>query len=1007
MSKLNDNDFTRVLKMKILLNNFCIYDKPFEIEFDDFKTCLLNADSGKGKTTILEAIKFCFYGGTSNFYPSGMDPKDKKNEKCSVTIILPEYNGLKITRVKPPERLKLKKKKLELEDEEAQEYIYKTLGNLQMFYATSYLPQGQRHQLISLSNKEKFDLLSMLTFGLNEESHPDSFMKKLDYKLRENEKKLEEKVVRLNIFQHEVKKLEKTEYLPELTEEEIGVLREELTKTSQELEVQEKAQRKAEEIDFKLSSLQDRDFELSSEQTDLYPTLKDLDLEEYETFLELDKFFRDKNFQLSEQKSSRFKKSEIENVFKEWENFHAYSDELEQVSSSLKEIDYEFLMAEKEKYQLLATVVLPSFYIPEDDPLLKYLDLDLDDLDLKLKCQIDYSQLKEYYSFLQLKEKNLHLKEFFDCKKSPQRIKNKISLFEKSLSEKKTTQELKIEHTPEAVQKWVKDAKYLLDHQEEFKRWETLIEEESSLIEKIQELNEELAKIHPFLTKYQVSSEQELTEAEGEGYECPECQAKLMFRQGSLLKRCREPIPEKAILELRKFFKKVTNSEREKQLCQDKLNRLLVEKDQFPLIPEKRKILSSKEASKIKDVIEKMEKFTFDKFTKDLEYYQKQLEWSKMVKNFSSVKSLEVDVTQLEKILAQKKLFKHLSADEEEEIYLSISRIREIQKWYPIQKAVLKVWSKIKTYPSHSKKELETLLDNYQELTVKEKFLTDRLKKIDPKKIFKTLTLEEWQAELTAFEYQETLEKYQVWKALEYYHPFKKYSKKELLFFQKTIPQYLKIQSEITELTEARKNIFYHDISELTDRKAKLTKKIAVMEKTLIYSQAFKKFETVSTELKNLEARKNGLDKIKMLAHQARNQALANFVRHFTIQTNKILEELFDDPLTIEIKLEKQNKSNEKIKICVNFSITYRGCIFDTPNHLSGGERDRLSLALMMGLANSAGTKMVLLDECLASLNEELRLRCIQVINKYLSGKTVVNICHSITQGFHDTTISL
>ena len=49
--------------------------------------------------------------------------------------------------------------------------------------------------------------------------------------------------------------------------------------------------------------------------------------------------------------------------------------------------------------------------------------------------------------------------------------------------------------------------------------------------------------------------------------------------------------------------------------------------------------------------------------------------------------------------------------------------------------------------------------------------------------------------------------------------------------------------------------------------------------------------------------------------------------------------------------------------------------------------------------------KILLLDECMASLDVDNRAKCLRAIKKYANDKIVVNICHETIEGFYDEII--
>ncbi len=78
------------------------------------------------------------------------------------------------------------------------------------------------------------------------------------------------------------------------------------------------------------------------------------------------------------------------------------------------------------------------------------------------------------------------------------------------------------------------------------------------------------------------------------------------------------------------------------------------------------------------------------------------------------------------------------------------------------------------------------------------------------------------------------------------------------------------------------------------------------------------------------------------------------------------------------------------------------GIEYDSLNVLSGGEKDRVSLALTLTLSLIRNSPMLLLDECMASLDTENRQICLKLLKKFVNNKVVLNVCHETTEGYYD-----
>lgn len=133
--------------MEIHLQNFrCHRDKTFVFHSG---LNLIDGTSGQGKSTILEAIHYVLIGKNRNICTRG-------EKKCSVTL---RWNDLVIQRTKLPSRLTIHP--LGLEDDAAQQYIYKIIGG-EDFELTSYMLQKGTSQFFTLPATEKRKFIESL-----------------------------------------------------------------------------------------------------------------------------------------------------------------------------------------------------------------------------------------------------------------------------------------------------------------------------------------------------------------------------------------------------------------------------------------------------------------------------------------------------------------------------------------------------------------------------------------------------------------------------------------------------------------------------------------------------------------------------------------------------------------------------------------------------------------------------------------------------------------------------
>jgi exonuclease SbcC len=145
--------------------------------------------------------------------------------------------------------------------------------------------------------------------------------------------------------------------------------------------------------------------------------------------------------------------------------------------------------------------------------------------------------------------------------------------------------------------------------------------------------------------------------------------------------------------------------------------------------------------------------------------------------------------------------------------------------------------------------------------------------------------------------------------------------------------------------------------------------------------------------------------KLKDKILEAESIAMLNIIDSINTHARVYLDCFFPtDPISVQLQTFKETKKSTKPQI--NVEIEYKGMESDL-NMLSGGELSRVVLAYTMALAEMFNTPLLLLDECTASLDQELSEIVFSAIRENFNGKLTLLIAHQVVTGSFDKIIRL
>jgi exonuclease SbcC len=212
------------------------------------------------------------------------------------------------------------------------------------------------------------------------------------------------------------------------------------------------------------------------------------------------------------------------------------------------------------------------------------------------------------------------------------------------------------------------------------------------------------------------------------------------------------------------------------------------------------------------------------------------------------------------------------------------------------------------------------------------------------------------------------------------------------------------IVSEIEEKTTELEHL-NEKLQKYSDNSGKIELYKKYKEDLERYNEWIQKVKVLKADEKEKSLTHSAMTKLKEKILQAESIAILNIVDSINIHAQEYLDTFFPaDPIVVRLLPFKEVKSGVKPQI--NLQIDYKGMEADI-TMLSGGELSRVVLAYTLALSEIFNSPMILLDECTASLDQELTSVVIEGIRKNFIDKMVIVIAHQVVGGIFDRIISL
>lgn len=201
-------------------------------------------------------------------------------------------------------------------------------------------------------------------------------------------------------------------------------------------------------------------------------------------------------------------------------------------------------------------------------------------------------------------------------------------------------------------------------------------------------------------------------------------------------------------------------------------------------------------------------------------------------------------------------------------------------------------------------------------------------------------------------------------------------------------------------------------IAEQEDKRILYEKNLKQIDEWKIYQEQLEnyhnwelKVETLEKQEKEARNKYAAATQLKDKFLEAESIAMLNIIESINTHARVYLDLFFpENPISIQLQPFKETKKSTKPSI--NITIEYKGMEADM-NMLSGGELSRVILAYTLALAEMFNTPLLLLDECTASLDQDLTNTVFETIKDNFSGKMTLIIAHQIIEGTFDKVVYL
>ena len=979
----------------------------YEVEFQKESITLLSGPSGIGKTTIMNAIYWCMYGSLKNVRKFGM-----KSGTCSVCV---ELGTISITRSKSPEcLLVVLNRELVLKDQEAQQKINELFGSSDIWLSSCYLRQGTRNRFMESSPSERLELLNQLCYSSDS---PELHLEKIEDKCKSLTKEFERRndFFKRDLENFQTKRKEYPNYTQDILDPQTKSVKLQEAEPKQLLEHLEAQLFHAQKKESDYNSLsQTRDKWIQS-----FPDYK-IYLLTPEQLLELQNVA-----QQSPLKSNSSLDQQIQQLEKQQTLLESYMTQIldREMKQPLEPLEMDELLLQERKESLPILIQqLEKSLIQEREKrnLFQTLSQRKKKLEEQLSSLPCHQDVQEKLKSLTLAQKNLQLKREHDIlQKLLEPLVHLLSdtlLLSRDVSDEELDQafirdqkiatltKYAVEPNLSAIQKAIELRGKLLQAQPLWKMVGSIQEYEAKIEERDNKI-QGLGKRKDWISEKDLPTKILELQTSRTAIHCPKCKTSLRYEQNQLMEvygchtKDKLEFMEKLIQDSAQRNEWLKDKEKLKNEMNELIQTFEVESKgldvfSFPKLDDVEVQNLVLEKSKLEEILvdwhaepqPSKESLILSKNKWKAEQIQKQIQ----ALGYETKDDDEKEVEEAQKTwlgyASKHELFQKENHQLEEELHrIQFQQsLEELEKQWKQKVAELERvredqerWRKYK--------EMEELKKKVQELS---DLHIDQ--ELDDKRKERTKREEAWERKREEISNaKERLNLYEKSKNIEDLS-----LQINSIILDASVSEIKgKIQQVRTKAEEARLALMQSEKAEI----------LAKEKETLTKDRS---------ELVGMSLKVSSISKIKLIANELEHQRMISILETINEFANELLTILFDDPMKIEFSIFKQMKTKDKVKPSIHYKIFYKGFEVDHLDQISGGEADRVSLAVTCALFQFSKFPFLLLDEFASSLDLNTKENAIKTLKTFLGvgtnqRKSILCISHDTVEGIYDHMVKL